>query len=291
MAGRLGRMLGATMLPSQRAAGHVRLGYVPGFHTGTYHVLQRRLFGTRRYSREVEYWILQRWLPDIGRALDVACGAGDFSWALALRGNRVVALDRDREALRIARGMLPHAPAVALVEGDALALPFVDASFDLCFCNSSVEHFADEAAGLAEMARVLKPGGRLLLTTDAFPAHLTRLAACLPERWLKPELRGPDRHGRAQAHHRREHHVVRYFTPEVLASRLKQAGLAVECVFDPTSRAPFPGSCTNYTSCSTASLSITGQASACTRSGPCSHASTPTGGGLRRGGGSTEAGE
>jgi len=213
-----------------RAAGSrgVRLGYVPGFHTGAYHVLHRRLFGTRRFSREVEYRIVAGWLPRPGRALDLACGGGDFAWALALRGDRVVGLDRDRDALRLARTVRPHVTGVDLVEGDALALPFGDGSFDLCLCNSSVEHFDDDRAALREMARVLKPGARLLLTTDAFPPRLTRLARWLPDRWLKPELRGPGRHARALEYHRRQHHVVRYFTREALAAKLREAGFAVE---------------------------------------------------------------
>jgi len=176
----------------------------------------------------MEYRILAGWLPGPGRSLDVACGGGDFAWALALRGDRVVGLDRDREALALARTVRPHVAGVDLVEGDALRLPFRDGSFDLCLCNSSVEHFDDDEAALREMARVLRPGGRLVLTTDAFPRRLTRLARWLPDRWLKPELRGPGRQARAMEYHRRQHHVVRYFTPETLAAKLRGAGLAVQ---------------------------------------------------------------
>jgi ubiquinone/menaquinone biosynthesis C-methylase UbiE len=206
----------------------VGLGYVPGYHKGAYHILQRRLFGTRRFSREVEYRAVVGWLGEAGvRSLDVACGTGDFSWALALRGDRVVALDRDREALTLAREVQPHLEGVVIVEGDALQLPFRDGSFDLCFCNSSLEHFDDGPGGLREMARVLRPGGRLVLTTDAFPRRLTPLARWLPDLWVKSELRGADRHARTKAQHAGRHHVVRYYTPASLAQAMQAAGLEV----------------------------------------------------------------
>lgn len=54
-----------------------------------------------------------------------------------------------------------------LVEGDALALPFRDGAFDVVLSVCAIEHFPDGAAALAEMARVLRPGGDLVLSADA----------------------------------------------------------------------------------------------------------------------------
>jgi len=101
----------------------------------------------------------RRWLVEgaAGRALDVGCGTGR-NLPLYGAGVRVIGLDPARDALLAARR---RAPAVPLVQGDAQALPFRDAAFDavvsgLVFCS-----VPDPARGLAEVKRVLRPGGAL----------------------------------------------------------------------------------------------------------------------------------
>jgi SAM-dependent methyltransferase len=93
-----------------------------------------------------------------GRALDAPCGTGDLALALAARGWTVEGLDRDPSAAR-ARGVSARA-------GDLESpLPWPDASFDLVACVEGIEHVEAQAALLREAARVLRPGGALVVTT------------------------------------------------------------------------------------------------------------------------------
>jgi ubiquinone/menaquinone biosynthesis C-methylase UbiE len=101
----------------------------------------------------------RRWLVGgaVGRVLDVGCGTGR-NLPLFDRGARVIGLDPTRDSLLAARR---RAPDVPLVQGDAQALPFRAGAFDtvvsgLVFCS-----VPDPARGLAEVKRVLRPGGTL----------------------------------------------------------------------------------------------------------------------------------
>jgi len=106
------------------------------------------------------------------RALDVCCGTGDVALTLARTGAQVTGLDFSPEMLAVARrrAQTSNAP-VEFVQGDALALPFADATFDAVTISYGLRNLADFAAGLAEMARVLRPGGRLVVLDFGKPAH------------------------------------------------------------------------------------------------------------------------
>lgn len=93
------------------------------------------------------------------RVLDACCGTGDLA-AAALRGGarEVVGLDFSEAMLERARR---KEPAVEWVRGDVLALPFPDASFDAVTVGFGVRNVEDLEAGLRELRRVLRPGGRL----------------------------------------------------------------------------------------------------------------------------------
>ena len=98
-----------------------------------------------------------------GSALDVACGSGKLTAELArIAGpnGRVVGLDFSPEMLAIAR--LRH-PGIEFMEGDALSLPFEEASFDAATIAFGLRNLADPVRGLREMVRVLKPGGRAVV--------------------------------------------------------------------------------------------------------------------------------
>jgi SAM-dependent methyltransferase len=97
----------------------------------------------------------------IGRALDAACGTGRHAAELARRGHEVDGFDLTPEMLAIARATVPTA---RFVEGDLLAVPFADGSFDLVVCGLALAHVASLSAAVSELARVLAPGGRAIFS-------------------------------------------------------------------------------------------------------------------------------
>ena len=112
------------------------------------------------------------------RVLDVACGTGFATRAAATAvgpGGTVAAVDVNVAMLDEARR---HGPGVVdWQEASALQLPFPDAEFDSVICQQGVQFFPDPVAGLAEMLRVLKPGGRAGVTVWAPIGRSPYLAA------------------------------------------------------------------------------------------------------------------
>jgi demethylmenaquinone methyltransferase/2-methoxy-6-polyprenyl-1,4-benzoquinol methylase len=102
------------------------------------------------------------------RVLDLAAGTGTSSTALAETGAHVVACDFSLGMLRVGTTRNPH-PRVDYVAGDGLALPFKDASFDAVTISFGLRNLHDLDAGLAELARVTKPGGRLVVCEFSRP--------------------------------------------------------------------------------------------------------------------------
>jgi demethylmenaquinone methyltransferase / 2-methoxy-6-polyprenyl-1,4-benzoquinol methylase len=100
------------------------------------------------------------------RALDVATGTGDLAIELASRGADVTGMDFAPAMLEIARA---KAPEIAFEEGDALALRYDDGEFDAVTVGFGARNFADLDAGLGEMARVAKPGGRVVVLEITTP--------------------------------------------------------------------------------------------------------------------------
>ena len=114
--------------------------------------------------------------PQAGeRALDVCCGTGDVAFALARTGAEVVGLDFSAPMLAVARQRAAAAGSQArrpeFLRGDAQQLPFPDASFDLVTVSYGLRNLADWAAGLREMWRVTRPGGRLLVLDFGKPEN------------------------------------------------------------------------------------------------------------------------
>ncbi len=109
----------------------------------------------------------------LGHLLDIGTGTGRMAEFFADRAERIVALDKNLEMLRVARAKLQHLPAaqIELVQGDFAELPFADASFDTVILHQ-VLHFApDPAPALAEAARVLRGGGRIAIVDFANHDH------------------------------------------------------------------------------------------------------------------------
>ena len=100
------------------------------------------------------------------RALDLACGTGDIAFAVAARGARTVGLDITLRMLQLADAKQAAAggpaPRVTFLGGDMTSLPFAPAAFDLVTTGYGLRNVPDLTAAIAEIARVLKPGGRLL---------------------------------------------------------------------------------------------------------------------------------
>jgi len=92
------------------------------------------------------------------RVLDACCGTGDLAIGARRRGAHVTGLDFSEQMLARAR---TKDPRIEWVQGDALALPFEDASFDAATVGFGIRNVADLERGLRELRRVLRPGGRL----------------------------------------------------------------------------------------------------------------------------------
>lgn len=90
--------------------------------------------------------------------LDACCGTGDLALAAERAGGRVTGLDFSERMLERARR---KSASVRWVRGDVLALPFADGSFDAVTVGFGIRNVEDLEAGLRELARVLRPGGRL----------------------------------------------------------------------------------------------------------------------------------
>lgn len=106
--------------------------------------------------------------------LDIATGTGDLAIELALRLDplSVTGVDLSEGMIEVGRRKVTDAglaDVVSLTPGDCLSLPFTDASFDAITCAYGVRNFSDLAAGYAEMHRVLRPGGRVVILELSTP--------------------------------------------------------------------------------------------------------------------------
>jgi ubiquinone/menaquinone biosynthesis C-methylase UbiE len=118
------------------------------------------------------------------RLLDVGCGTGLLAARLgrALPGTDVVGCDFSAGMLRQAAARDGAAPGVHWVQGDALRLPFRDASFDTAVSTEAFHWFPDQPAAVTEFHRVLAPGGRLLVALVNPPLDVLSEAARLGSR-------------------------------------------------------------------------------------------------------------
>jgi demethylmenaquinone methyltransferase/2-methoxy-6-polyprenyl-1,4-benzoquinol methylase len=103
------------------------------------------------------------------RVLDACCGTGDLAVAAQEAGGTVTGLDFSERMLERARR---KSDAVEWLQGDALALPFSDGSFDSATVGFGVRNLDDLERGVAELRRVLRPGGRLAILEITKPSGL-----------------------------------------------------------------------------------------------------------------------
>ena len=105
------------------------------------------------------------------RVLDTCCGTGDLAIACLAEGGEVTGLDFSERMLERARA---KSDQVEWMQGDALALPFEDGSFDAATVGFGVRNLEDLDRGLAELRRVVRPGGRLAILEITQPRGLLR---------------------------------------------------------------------------------------------------------------------
>jgi ubiquinone/menaquinone biosynthesis C-methylase UbiE len=113
-------------------------------------------------------------VPEPGSVLDVGCGTGKLlrrahtSWPQA----QLIGVDPAEGMIEMAKRLTPNA---TFFPGMAEALPLEDASVDLVLSTASFHHWQDQAAGLREIARVLRPGGSFILVDVSFPDWWVRV--------------------------------------------------------------------------------------------------------------------
>jgi demethylmenaquinone methyltransferase/2-methoxy-6-polyprenyl-1,4-benzoquinol methylase len=130
-------------------------------------------------NRAMTLGLDRRWRAETARAvvspgdrvLDSCCGTGDLAIASLRTGGRVTGLDFSERMLERARA---KSDQVEWVQGDALALPFDDDSFDAATIGFGARNLDDLDAGLRELRRVLRPGGRLGILEITQPRGLLR---------------------------------------------------------------------------------------------------------------------
>jgi len=152
------------------------------------------------------------------RILDLGCGFGRHAYEAARRGAHVIALDAGEDevngvagtfAAMVEQGELsPDTTKVGVVQGDALHLPFADATFDRVLCSEVLEHIPNDVAAMTELARVLRPGGTMAITIPRFGPELINWALS-------------DEYHMVPGGH------VRIYRRSVIESRLESTGLKV----------------------------------------------------------------
>jgi ubiquinone/menaquinone biosynthesis C-methylase UbiE len=103
--------------------------------------------------------------------VDIGCGPGNAARLAAARGATVVGVDPAAVMLRVARKLSRHTQNVSFVLGAAEAIPVDDASASVAWSLAAVHHWPDLDAGLGEVRRVLKPGGRFVAIETQNTSH------------------------------------------------------------------------------------------------------------------------
>jgi len=149
------------------------------------------------------------------KVLDLGCGAGRHAFEMYRRGADVIAFDLDADelakvselfaAMRDA-GEVPAGAEADVEQGDALNLPFPDGEFDRVVAAEVLEHIPDDEAAIAELVRVLRPGGTIAVTVP---------------RWLPEKICW----ALSDQYHEVEGGHVRIYTGDELVGKLERAGL------------------------------------------------------------------
>jgi demethylmenaquinone methyltransferase/2-methoxy-6-polyprenyl-1,4-benzoquinol methylase len=195
----------------------------------TYELINRVFSGGRDAAWRRRAVALAVVRPD-DDVLDVACGTGDLARAFAqARPRRVVGVDFSHEMLvrASARAERPGDAPTSWCEADALDLPFSDGSYSIVSCAFGVRNFADLSAGLREMHRVLRPGGRAIILEFTRPRN--RLVRGVYE-WYSgrfmPTVASWISRDRSGAYHYLPQSIVSFLDAERMREALRGAGFA-----------------------------------------------------------------
>ncbi|QIM15359.1 bifunctional demethylmenaquinone methyltransferase/2-methoxy-6-polyprenyl-1,4-benzoquinol methylase UbiE [Leucobacter insecticola] len=159
------------------------------------------------------------------RILDLAAGTGTSSAALAAHGAEIVAADFSEGML--AEGRRRHAdnPLIEFVWADATALPFEDDSFDAATISYGLRNVNDPKKALAEMRRVVKPGGRVVIAEFSTPSSsAVRAPYSFYSRHVLPRIAGAINKSAAEAYRYLNESIEAWPAQEELSAWLREAG-------------------------------------------------------------------
>lgn len=158
--------------PSPASAGAPAAAVVPFDkydHCGAYHWDEcARWTGRYNPPLDARFRLVAKQVEAGTTVLDVGCGDGFLLGLLTGAGRRLVGVEMETAALAWAREKLAGEDGWSVLRGSAYALPVPSDTFDVVTMTDVIEHLPAPAASLAEIARVLKPSGRLVLTTPKF---------------------------------------------------------------------------------------------------------------------------
>jgi len=152
------------------------------------------------------------------RVLDMGCGAGRHAFEMYRRGADVIALDQDPDELSDVSDLfaamrdaceIPDGAEADVKQGDALSLPFADGEFDRVVASEVLEHIPADEVAIAELVRVLRPGGTMAVTVP---------------RWLPEKVCW----ALSDAYHEVEGGHIRVYTGGELVGKLQRAGMTFE---------------------------------------------------------------
>jgi SAM-dependent methyltransferase len=128
----------------------------------------------RAFWPELSQMMRELEVPSGSTVLDLACGVGSYLLLLTqqTRAGALVGIDLDPAFLRVAADTVSGLPAVTLLRGDALALPYEDGALDFVWCAQSLYSLPDPSVVLREIFRVLKPGGKAAILENDTLHHL-----------------------------------------------------------------------------------------------------------------------